>query len=613
MKDLVLVPRPKRVRAGEGTLAVPSGVTPVGCSLKGESLSFALGPHLRENGVPVLFRAAELGHEEYELNICESGAEIAFGDDAGAFYALLTLRQLLDRGEGKLPFAEISDAPDFPVRGVMVDISRNRIPTNETIFRLIDWVASLKLNQFQLYIEGKSYYYPSLGEFYREGERDILTAEDVKAIDAYCCARFVEFVPNQNCFGHMSEWLAEDKLRPLAECPNGSFRYGGVTTPSSTLAPLEEGSLRLVQAQLSDLLPPFSSEKVNIGGDEPFELGEGVSREICEREGKAKVYLDFMEKIFRTVREGGRRPMMWGDVFKEYSAEYGDRFPKDVILLEWGYSADSFTEELCEMYRRTGLDYYLCPGTSLWNTVTGKTDVMRANVKSAARLGKKYGAAGILLTDWGDGGTCQPFACALLPYATGAAYAWNSACEQDGDIERFLDFAVGDGSGAFASVLADLGRYYLCADRDDFNATKIFKTLYVQQTDCMNVDEGNFEPLFCNRDFVRPSAAECARTRTFLEGIEARLNGVAANGTNELLLRETRWAIGYLRHGCILGEIKADERQISRAELEVLLRDILRLNGEYEAIWKLRARRTGLDRSMMRMRALARKYAAILG
>ena len=615
MSKITLLPAPKHVTYFKDTLPLNEGVAVADGILSGETLRFALGEFLSRKGVPVEITVQSgIAPEGYSLEINKEGIFVACGTGAGAYYALLTLRQILLQSEnGAVPCLRISDEPDFPARGLMVDISRNRIPNNQTLRKLVDFAARLKFNQFQLYIEGKPFFYPSLAKYYN-ADADVLTGGDIVSLDIYCKERFIDFVPNQNTFGHMSQWLAEKGLNELAECPEG-FSFYGTHVPASTLNPLKEESAAFVKTLMGDLLPLFSSGKVNLGGDEPFELGLGKSADVCEQEGKSKVYLGFMEKIFAIVKSHGKQPMMWGDVYKEYHKDYKNSFPKDITVLEWGYDANSFTDEVCAVYEEAGVPYYLCPGTSLWNTVTGKTENMRQNVISAARLGKKHGASGILLVDWGDGGTCQPYSCAFLPYATGAAYAWNADAEQQEDIAAYLNkFVFGDRTETFAQILADLGNYYLVADKDDANATKIFKTLYVQQTDCMNVTEGNFEPLFTNRDFNRLSERECYKTLDYLKEIGYRIAKADLRCSDaELCLREVRWALGYLMHGCKLGAIKAEEKQFTREELKALYADLSALNQEYEAVWELRNRRTGLYESTMRMRALLRKYGAILG
>ena len=76
-------------------------------------------------------------------------------DAAGLFYAEQTLNQIKRQfaDTGKLPVVRIEDWPDFPNRGVMLDVARDKVPTMETLFAHVDMFASLKFNQLQLYTE----------------------------------------------------------------------------------------------------------------------------------------------------------------------------------------------------------------------------------------------------------------------------------------------------------------------------------------------------------------------------------------------------------------------------------------------------------------------------
>lgn len=607
MEKLNILPRPKHLKTGDGYIDIKGGLRLVGWS---ENLvkHAKKAVFIKDEGDVTLEFTLDDGLKREEYRIYAGGKKISVfaSCDEGGFRALATLNQIV-KGD-RIPCFEIADEPDFPARGVMVDVSRNRIYKLGTLKKIVDVLALLKVNQLQLYFEGKPFLYPSFKEEYPP-DADVLTGEEILELDRYSAERFIELVPNQNCFGHMTEWLTS--FRHLAECPDG-FDYYGVFLPPSTLNPSLAESRQFVYKQFADLLPLFSSDKANICGDEPFELGMGASRKICEEKGRGRVYFDFMSDIFEEVERYGKSPMMWGDVFKERYEECKNIVPDNVTVLEWGYNADSFTDEVCELYERAGVNYYLCPGTGLWNTVTGRTDIMLGNVKSAARLGKKHGAAGILMTDWGDGGTCQPLVCSLFAYAVSAAYSWNSE-EQDDAVERFVsEVLFSDSEMQIGRIMFDLGNYYKCADRVDDNATKIFKILYVQQTDCMNTTEGNCEPLFTNRDFAYLTPAEYARTREYLEEIKRRLKKVRPASTSaKLYMRELEWATDYLIHGCKLGELKF--RQFYREEIENMRDDIARLNREYARLWRIKSKRTGLDESMMRMRSLHRKYKAILG
>jgi hypothetical protein len=70
----------------------------------------------------------------YRLTIAPGGVAIVAADAAGAFYAHQTLAQIRRQFPAALPCLEIEDSPDFPVRGVMLDISRDKVPTMATLF-----------------------------------------------------------------------------------------------------------------------------------------------------------------------------------------------------------------------------------------------------------------------------------------------------------------------------------------------------------------------------------------------------------------------------------------------------------------------------------------------
>jgi hypothetical protein len=99
-----------------------------------------------------------LPNEGYELVVQGSKVIVRASTDAGAFYGVCTLAQWValapNEGQGLLLSAlRVEDAPDFPVRGVMLDISRDRVPRMDTLRSLLDLLASLKINQVQVYME----------------------------------------------------------------------------------------------------------------------------------------------------------------------------------------------------------------------------------------------------------------------------------------------------------------------------------------------------------------------------------------------------------------------------------------------------------------------------
>ena len=216
--------------------------------------------------------------QSYTLDITPECINIYATGQAGAFYGVATLTQLVRQYGANLPLLHIEDYPDFPVRGIMLDVSRDKVPTMQTLFGLIDLLAGLKINELQLYTEHTFTYrrHPLVWE-----HASPLTGEEILHLDAYCRARHIGLVPNQNSFGHMHRWLTHDEYRSLAEAPDGcDTRWGRFDEPF-TLCPGDPGSIRLIGEMYDELLPHFTSDMFNVGCDETVDLGMVRSKEEC--------------------------------------------------------------------------------------------------------------------------------------------------------------------------------------------------------------------------------------------------------------------------------------------------------------------------------------------
>jgi hexosaminidase len=113
-------------------------------------------------------------------------------------------------------------------------------------------------------------------------------------------------VPNQNSFGHLRYFLEHPKVKKLAEV---SEPYEGSTGDflrfPTTLAPNHPGTIKFIRELYDELLPNFSSQFLNVGCDETWDLGRGQSKKLCERRGKGRVYVDFLKQIEREAPSAG--------------------------------------------------------------------------------------------------------------------------------------------------------------------------------------------------------------------------------------------------------------------------------------------------------------------
>jgi hexosaminidase len=358
--------------------------------------------------------------EGYQLSIDSSGIVIDYRTEAGLRCGMATLRQLLRECGKRLPQLTIRDYPDFARRGVMLDVSRGRVPNLQTLLELVEQLADFKVNEFQLYTE-HTFAYRSYEPVWSGWGP--LTGEEILILDARCRQLGIDLVPNQNCFGHLRYWLEYPPLKQLAEVSQPYQGAGEFLRYPTTLAPNHHGTVPFLRQLMDELLPHFSSSRFNVGCDETWDLGRGQSEALCRRKGKGRVYVDFLKKIHREVTSRSRQMMFWGDIILHYP-ELIRELPKDVIALNWGYDADHPFAREARMFADSKLPFYVCPGTSTWMTLIGRHDNALANLEAAAQAGRQNGAIGYLNTDWGDGGHPQPLAVSYVPYLAGAAYGW---------------------------------------------------------------------------------------------------------------------------------------------------------------------------------------------
>lgn len=541
----------------------------------------------------------------YILTISKEGIKILSGDSAGAFYGTMTLKQICRnfKGQKKLPFLRIEDWPDFSNRGVMLDISRNKVPKMETLYNLIDMLAELKVNQFQLYTE-HTFAYRNHRVVWEEASP--VTQEEILELDRYCKERFIELVPNQNSFGHMNRWLKHEEYKHLAEAPDGfELPWGGRFDGPFSLCPIEEGSTKLLEELYDELLPHFTSSQFNVGCDETFDLGQGKSKKVCEEKGTGRVYLEFLLKIHKLVQKRGKTMQFWGDIIVKHP-ELIPELPDGVIALEWGYEAGHPFDEDGEKFARAGVPYYVCPGTSSWNSIAGRTDNAIGNLKNAAENGLKHGAIGYLNTDWGDNGHWQHYPISFLGFSYGAAVSWGYKENVDIDIKKALDMHVfKDQSGVMGRIAYDLGNAYKIPGFTPHNSSILaLMLLFPEPPAYLKID--TFKDLLTEENFKK--------TIEYIDSVIKDIDSVKMDRPDaDTIKKEFLNAAKLLKHAAKQGleRMKTQDFKVSSISKEFrteLAKELDELVEEFKELWLNRNRIGGLKDSLERFERLKKAY-----
>ncbi len=535
------------------------------------------------------------GADWYTLRLKADRAEICANHLAGVRNACATLRQLVAIDAPTIPALSIEDWPDFPVRGVMIDISRDRVPTQATLKALIELFAGWKYNQVQLYME-HTFRYQGHERVWRGSSA--LSPAEVRDLDEFCRLLGIELVPNQNSLGHMERWLKHEPYRQLSETLEPwETPWGEIRSRPTTLCPTDAGSIRLMRDLYEQLLPNFNSRQFNVGCDEPWELGQGRSKRACAKKGQGRVYLDYLKKLDKLVRGHGRRMQFWSDWLLR-NPELVSELPDDMIPLVWGYEADHPYEKECEYMRRCGLEFYVCPGTSSWCSVSGRTENMLANIRHAAASGRRHGANGLLMTDWGDFGHHQVLPVSLPGFAWGAAQSWCAAQHRNAKpLGPMLDREVFGGEAGVGDAWIEAGRVHQKARKKIHNRSIFFSML---------IDGVQFDPV------KKPP------TRQRIDAMLAAIDDLSKyakqmRSVDRVLADEWKLTLMVMRHTCerclhrshLPANPTSASQKRAATKLKKGMQSIIDL---HQAVWLQRNRRGGLKDSTARYLAVMKTY-----
>lgn len=480
-QQLKLIPYPKQVEEGSGRVHVSAATRIVLMAKHAKADRVAAGMLAEEierttgKKPPVGAGAAAAGTiyltrttakadddplfkaEGYTITAKGNRITIAGASDAGLFYGVQTLRQLLQPDGKRLFCPEISirDWPTMRWRGVHEDLSRGPIARLDYLKERVRVFSEYKLNMISPYMEAVFAYKdrPLIAP-----DSAALTPEDAKELVRYAAQYYVTVVPEQEAFGHLHNILKYELYNDLAERPHGHV-----------LAPGQEGSYKLIESMFTELAGVFPGPFLHIGADETFELGRGQTKELADKEGIGKVYLDFLARITTILKPLDKRIMFWGDIAMKYP-ELLNILPKDVIAVAWNYGPRPNFDNMLEPYKKVGLDLFVAPGANNWNVIFPNLDNAYPNVSRFVRDGQKFGAMGMLNTNWNDDGESF-LGLTWAPIILGAGCSWQKGECSIEQFEKAYDWAFyRNTDSTFHDAILELNR-----------ANTLFKTAGLNQ------------------------------------------------------------------------------------------------------------------------------------
>lgn len=323
-------------------------------------------------------RAAQgLAAEGYELTVTPDRVTVAGSDDAGAFYGVQSLRQLMRRTSSgvEIQGAKIRDWPYKPFRGVKIYLpGRDNIPYFKRFVR--DFMALHKYNKVVLELNAAMRLdkHPELNAGWLElgrnlnatrrdrpsgpngyftdsvhhdtGDFGILEKDEVRELVRFAAENHVEVIPEIPSMTHSYYLLT--RHRELAEIPDAEW--------PDTYCPSLDGSYQLLFDVLDEYIDVMKPRMIHAGKDE-WRMPLGVCPR-CRNKDYRELYLSDVRKTYDHLKKRGVEMAIWGDHLIEplrgagpsprtsptgykYNApgaitpEQARALPKDILMFNW--------------------------------------------------------------------------------------------------------------------------------------------------------------------------------------------------------------------------------------------------------------------------------------
>lgn len=297
--------------------------------------------------------------EAYKLDITPDYIKIGVCAPAGQFYALQTLKQLVELNSTKdrtilLPCVSITDYPAFRWRGCHLDVSRHFFNL-DYVKKHIDRMAFYKLNKLHFHItddqgwrmEIKKYSKLTTEGAYREFNKHDLfcieqsksnpdfeidprfikeengkkiyggyyTQDELRELVKYAAERNVEIIPEIDMPGHM---MAAIKSYPFLV----DWEMGWGKIFSSPINPCNEKTYEFVENVMTEVVDIFPSQYIHIGADEVdktfWEKSPSCQNFMKENnlENVNQLQSYFVERVKKIVESKGKRAIAWDEAME---------------------------------------------------------------------------------------------------------------------------------------------------------------------------------------------------------------------------------------------------------------------------------------------------------
>ncbi|MGH9734389.1 MAG: beta-N-acetylhexosaminidase, partial [Candidatus Acidiferrales bacterium] len=359
--QLNVMPLPAKFQLGNGQLVITTNFSVANKGVQDARIDSALQrfvAHLAlETGIPVglapgstgpatltvsAVRAskqyAQLGEDEsYTLDISPSAATLTAPTTLGILRGLQTFLQLVEATSHGFaaPAVHIEDAPRFPWRGLMIDVSRHFIPM-DALYRAVDGMAVVKLNVFHLHLSDdqgfrmQSKEFPKLTELGSDG--NYYTQDQMKALIDYAADRGIRVVPEFDMPGHATSWFVGYPELSSGPGPYAIERRFGIF--DQAMDPTRDETYKFLDKFIGEMADFFPDQYFHIGGDEvngkQWRANPKVQAFMREHNMKNTQELQqyFTVRVQKLVAKHHKFMIGWDEILSP-------GMPNDIVIQSW--------------------------------------------------------------------------------------------------------------------------------------------------------------------------------------------------------------------------------------------------------------------------------------
>jgi len=223
------------------------------------------------------------------------------------------------------------------------------------------------------------------------------TKAEVASFIKYCADLKIDVIPLQQSFGHVEYILRNEKYKDLRE-DQKDF---------SQVCPLQADLDKALFTDLyTELAATHPSKYIHIGGDETYLLGHDERCKLkAAKEGKSKLYIDYIKTLCDIVIKLGKTPVLWADIALKYPDAI-KLLPKGTVFIDWNYGWDMNNFGDHQKLVESGYEIWGSPAlrSSPDNYFLTQWEKHFKNIRDFVPAAAKLGYKGIVMTSWSTSG-----------------------------------------------------------------------------------------------------------------------------------------------------------------------------------------------------------------